>query len=255
MSALEIEEEEADAFADEEGVHRWRMTRPLYYRAGELGWFDKGGKVELLDGAVYYKYIGKERRWARKEYEQAAELGWFDGQRVELIGGKVYVKMPQNPAHTLALRASAQTTTRAFGPGYDVRQQLPLLLSTDGEPEPDILVVPGSWEDYVQHPTEADVVLLIEISDTTLRYDENQKAALYAETGITDYWVLNVNNWSLSVRRDPMPIPNQPAHYAYQSTTVYSEADSIAPLALPNVEVLVANLLPPQSVMSQADGA
>ncbi len=245
MSVLEIENEELNEFVKEEGVHKWQMTRRLYYQAGELGWFNGDEKVELLGGTVYYKYLGEEWRWTRREYEQAAELGWFDGQRVELIKGKVYIKMPQNPPHTLALRASSQTTTRVFGPGFDVRQQLPLLLSTDGEPEPDILVVPGSWEDYIQHPTQADVVLLIEISDTTLRYDQNQKAALYAEAGLADYWLLNVNNRTLQVRRDPAPLPNQPSVFAYQTLTVYTETDSVAPLALPQTSINVANLLPP----------
>ena len=258
MSVLEIKHEEPDEFEDEDeeeadtDVEQWQMNIHQYHRAGRLGWFDENEKVELLDGAVYYKYIGKQRRWTRGEYEQAAKLGWFDGQRVELIQGKVYVKMPQNPAHTLALRASARTTTRVFGPEFDVRQQLPVLLSTDGEPEPDILVVPGSWEDYTQHPTQADVVLLIEVSDTTLRYDQKQKAALYAEAGLADYWLLNVNNRTLQARRDPAPLPDQPSKFAYRTLTVYTEADSVAPLALPQTSLSVADLLPP--LPEQEDG-
>lgn len=106
MSALTVDY--AQSGRQDTGISEWQMTRDLYYRAGELGWFDGDEKVELLGGTVYYKYIGKERLWTRKEYEQAAQLGWFDGQRVELIKGKVYVKVPQNPAHTRALRASAQ---------------------------------------------------------------------------------------------------------------------------------------------------
>lgn len=119
------------------------------------------------------------------------------------------------------------------------------MLSTDGEPESDVLVVRGSWEDYIQHPTQADVVLLIEISDTTLRFDRNQKAALYAEAGLDDYWLLNINNRTLEVRRDPAPLPSNPAVHAYQSVTIYTELDSAAPLHLPQSDIPIVKLLPP----------
>ncbi len=252
MSVLEIQGEEPDEFDEDEeeeedtDVERWRMNRDQYHHAGRLGWFNDNEKVELLDGAVYYKYIGKERGWTRKEYDQAAKLGWFDGQRVELIKGKVYVKVPQNPPHVNCIEDGGNYLIALLGSGYRVRRQSPLPLPTDGVPEPDILVVRGSQQDFLnRHPRPDEVVILIEVSDTTLHYDQTLKAAMYAEAGLDDYWLLNINNRTLEVRRDPTPLPSNPAAHAYQSVTIYTEPDSAVPLHLPQIHIPVANLLPP----------
>jgi Uma2 family endonuclease len=67
-----------------------------------------------------------------------------------------------------------------------------------------VVVVPGTPDDYAdRHPVPDDVRLLVEVSDTTLGYDRNRKAAIYAEAGIADYWILNLPQRRLEVRRDP----------------------------------------------------
>ena len=185
------------------------------------------------------------RRFNRQEFYQAADLGWFNNEKVELIHGKVYTKLTMNPPHALGIRATTETLTAAFGPGCDVRQQLPVVLATDGEPLHDVVIVPGSWRDYVQHPTQANVLLIVEVSDSTLYIDRNEKAALYAEAGIADYWVLNLNSRALEVRRDPAPIPDAPYGFGYRSLTVYAGEDSVIPLALPQSAIRVVSLLPP----------
>ena len=185
------------------------------------------------------------RLWTREEFYQAEDLGWFNNEKVELIHGKVYTKRPMKPLHTMGIRACAEMLAALFGAGFDVRQQMPVVLATDGEPLPDILVVPGSWRDYAQHPTQADVLLLVEVSDTTLSLDRNEKAALYAEAGIPDYWLLNMQNRALEVRREPAIMPDAPYGFGYRALTVYSEQDTVTSLALPHVEIRVSDLLPP----------
>ena len=86
--------------------------------------------------------------------------------------------------------------------------------------------------------------MLVEVSDTTLHYDQNGKAMLYAEAGIADYWLLNLQNRTLEVRREP----EQTAEgFGYRQLTVYTEAESAVPLSAPQSSVLVADLLPPQT--------
>jgi Uma2 family endonuclease len=185
------------------------------------------------------------RLWTHTEFTQAQDLGWFNDERVELILGRVYKKLTMNPPHALSICASAEMLTALFGPGFYVRQQLPVVLATDGEPVPDIVVVRGSWRDYVQHPTQDDVLLLVEVSDSTLHLDRTEKAALYAQAGIADYWLLNLPNRSLEVRREPAALPDAPLGWTYRSLTVYTEAQTVAPLAQSGAEIRVADLLPP----------
>ncbi|HZO91452.1 MAG TPA: Uma2 family endonuclease [Chthonomonadaceae bacterium] len=192
-------------------------------------------------------------RWTREEYHRATELGLFrPDARLELIRGEIYRKMPQSPPHAMGVRAVSEALETAFGPGFDIRQQLPLVLAADGEPEPDILVVPGSWRDYPQHPTQADTRLLVEVSDTTLHYDQQTKASLYAEAGIADYWIVNLWERAVEVYRSPGPFPDEPSHFGYQSFTLHKEHETITPLAAPHAVIRVADLLPPPQDTAQS---
>jgi Uma2 family endonuclease len=80
-------------------------------------------------------------------------------------------------------------------------------------------------------------VLIIEVSDTTLEYDQTIKATIYATAGIEDYWIVNINERTVEVRRQPGPS-------SYRSLQTYTETDTIAPLFNPTASILVADLLP-----------
>ena len=130
-----------------------------------------------------------------------------------------------------------------FMHGYDVRTQLPLVLDSYNKPEPDIAVVIGSIRDYANaHPTTA--LLVVEISDTTLRYDRTAKAALYARANIADYWIVNLGNRVLEVHRQPAPMDDMPLGFGYLSITRHIITDSVSPLAMPQATISVADLLP-----------
>jgi Uma2 family endonuclease len=132
----------------------------------------------------------------------------------------------------------------AFGPGYWVREQKALNLNTATDPEPDVVVVPGSPRDYWHQPTAPSAALaqvVVEVSDTSLFYDTTTKAELYATAGIADYWVLDVQNLQLLVFRDPAPIAGV---VAYRTRLVLTAADTVTLLAVPNVPIPVADLLP-----------
>jgi Uma2 family endonuclease len=177
------------------------------------------------------------RRWTREEYYRMGDLGFFHGQRVELIEGEIMVLSPQNWPHTSTVDRVAEALRRILGTGFWVRTQVPLNLGTS-DPEPDVSVVLGRREDYNDHPTSA--VLIVEVSDSTLAYDRTRKASLYARAGITDYWIVNLVNNQLEVRRDPRPDPSQP----YGSVTTLVPPAVVNPLAAPQVSLAVADLLP-----------
>lgn len=185
---------------------------------------------------------GPSRRyWTREDYYRAGELGLFrPGERLELIKGEIVTKMsPQGIPHAIAIQLCETAADAAFeGQGCHIRAQMPMTLPDDSEPEPDIAVVRGGIRDYeTRHPSAVDVLLLIEVSDSTLAFDRRGKAALYAQVGIPDYWVVNLRGRQLEVRRDPV-------EDVYQDVIVLSEAEFVSPLSLPNVSIPVTDLLP-----------
>ena len=117
-------------------------------------------------------------------------------------------------------------------------QEAPLHIDFDGEPIPDVMVVDGAQEDFeTRHPVPQEVRLLIEIADASEGRDQNEKALLYAQTQIADYWVSLIGKKQVRVFRDPSPM-------GYQSDTIYQIGDVIAPLANPQKNIFVADLLP-----------
>jgi Uma2 family endonuclease len=111
---------------------------------------------------------------------------------------------------------------------------LPLVLGQDLDPEPDFAVIAGTPRGSSGHPTMADLV--IEVADSSLGFDVNDKRLLYAKAGISEYWVVDVNGRRLHVYRDP-----RAGDYATQQT--FGPAESVSPLAAPLATVRVADLL------------
>ncbi len=181
------------------------------------------------------------RLWTREEYYRMGEMGLFFGQRVELIEGEIMVFSPQNWPHTSTVAHVGEVLQRVLGAGFWVRMQFPLNLSTS-DPEPDLSVVTGRLEDYSDHPTTA--VLIVEVSETTLHFDRTRKASLYARAGIADYWIVNLVNNQLEVRRDPRPDPTQPYGHGYATLSTLVPPATVSPLAAPQVSLAVADLLP-----------
>ena len=184
------------------------------------------------------------RRWTRAEYDRMVEGGIFaPGERVELIDGEVLAMTPQGSAHATAVRLIEDALRAAFGSGFDVRGQFPLSLDAQSEPEPDVAVVPGSPRDYRgAHPSSA--VLVVEVSDTTLAFDRDQKASLYARGGVAEYWILNLVDRALEAYRDPAPAPEMTYGWGYRATQSLKSGDSVSPLASSGARIVVDDLLP-----------
>jgi Uma2 family endonuclease len=184
----------------------------------------------------------RQRRWSKAEYYRLGELGFFPGERVELIEGRIMVLSPQNPQHASHVDHIADVLRNAFGAGYRVRLQMPIDLGQTTEPEPDIVVVAGTSAQFLNaHPTSAD--LIVEVSDTTLSYDRRRKGGLYARAGVADYWIVNLVHRRVEVYRAPVPDANRPYGHRYSSRTDLTPPAVIAPLALPQAVVAVADLL------------
>ena len=181
----------------------------------------------------------------RRDFYRIIEAGVFaPDDHLELIEGQIIVKeRPMKSAHATGQVRSETRMRQIFSVGHHVRAQLPITLNNKNEPLPDIAVVVGSIDDYeAKHPTTA--VLIIEISDTTLRHDREAKSALYARAGIPDYWILNLKECVLEVRRSPGAMRGKPLGYGYAELRELKEPESVAPLAASDSPVLVSDLLP-----------
>jgi Uma2 family endonuclease len=184
------------------------------------------------------------RRWNREEYNRIVEGGIFaPGERVELIDGEILAMTPQGSLHATALLLIEEALRLAFGTRGHVRIQLPLAIDPSSEPEPDITVVSGSPRDYRDaHPRSA--LLIVEISDTTLLYDREQKGSLYARAGLTDYWIVNLLDRILEVHREPVPMPQSRYGWGYHSIRNCRAGDSVSPLAATEARIAVSDFLP-----------
>lgn len=151
-----------------------------------------------------------------------------------LIDGVIWEEGPKSPPHAITLELVLEALRAAFGPGWRIRSQSPLVLGQDIDPEPDFAVMAGSPRGSSGHPTTA--ALVVEVADSSLPFDTNEKRLLYARAGIGEYWVVDINGQNLLVYRDP-----HADDYATQQGL--GAADSVTPLA-GAASVRVADLLP-----------
>jgi Uma2 family endonuclease len=183
------------------------------------------------------------RRWTYEEYYRMADLGFFRDQRVELIDGEIFYMAPQKDLHAGSVSLTYKAFSRLLGETYWVRSQLPLRLGKNSEPEPDLSVTTGSEHTYLTKGGPKTALLIVEISETTLRFDRKTKASLYAKAGIADYWIVNLIDRQVEVYRDPEPDPKARFGFSYTLKKVHHEGDSIKPLAFKG-SIAVADLFP-----------
>lgn len=181
--------------------------------------------------------------WKRSEYEQLVDLGLFHDKPIELIGGQLMVAEPQGSYHANAISV-AEDALRAILPrGWLVRSQMPVALDEESEPEPDVTVVQGSRADlWNAHP--ARLSLVVEVAESSLAFDRDEKGSLYARAGIADYWIVNLVDHAVEVYRDPVPDAAALYGWRYRSLMVVRPPDSVALLAIPSARVTVSDLLP-----------
>lgn len=180
--------------------------------------------------------------FSRDEYYRLGELNFFGDSKVELIGGEILTVPPQSNWHANGIEALAEFFRKAFGSGCWVRVQMPLDLSPNSVPDPDVAVVEGARSSHrtKQNPTTALVVA--EVSESTLRDDQTRKQSLYAASGIQEFWIVNLVKRQLEVYRDPVADPKQPFGWRYGSVAVYQPGSQVAPLARPSESLDAADL-------------
>lgn len=177
------------------------------------------------------------RRFSVEEYYRLAEIGILGREdKVELINGEIVKMSPIGPRYAGVVNQLSHLLREMEGWTYVLAVQNPVRLSSYSEPEPDISVLKSQADFYKSgHPTPDDVILLVEVSDTTFEYDSKIKLPLYAKKGIPEYWMIDLE-------RDRILVHTNPQGSAYQTQHIYQRGDllssSVLPKGLPVDEIL-----------------
>jgi Uma2 family endonuclease len=177
-------------------------------------------------------------RFSVDDYEQMIAYGVLtEDDRVELIRGEVIDKMSIGDDHAACVDRLNRLLNRAVGDAAIIRIQNPIRLR-DSEPEPDVTLSRPRDDFYASgKPRAADILLAIEVADTTLDTDREVKGPLYAENGIPEHWIVNLNDASVEVHRQPR------ADGTYLDVRTLRRGDTIDVAALPGCAVAVDRIL------------
>jgi Uma2 family endonuclease len=172
------------------------------------------------------------RSLRRVEYDRLVDLGVFEDERIELLEGALGYLSPIVPRYCSAVQKLTELLITALGRRATVRPQQPLAASDLSEPEPDVLVAPRGDYDTA-HPSRA--YLVIEVAESSMAKDRGIKQRIYAQSGIPEYWVVDVVARTIEVY-------SQPRGRAYAHVMGYTLGDSITLGAFPDVHICVSDV-------------
>jgi Uma2 family endonuclease len=142
----------------------------------------------------------KSHRFTVDEFQKMFEHG-IVSRRSQLIQGRIYVSPGMSPAHAKAIRVLNRLLFKSYGHVADVVCQTPIIVGNDSELEPDFALIHPDFSGSI--PSKEDVILAIEVSDSTLKFDRETKLPEYARSGIADAWILNLIEGQLEVYKQP----------------------------------------------------
>ena len=174
------------------------------------------------------------RRFSVDEYHKMIEAGILnDEDKVELLEGYVVEKMPRNPAHDVAIQRLDKRFHRMVPSGWEVRVQSAIHL-TDSEPEPDVALARGDDFTFAtRHPEAGELGATIEVADSSLARDRQDKGRIYTGAGIPVYWVVNLVDQQIEVYTSPSGAGTTAAYGQRQD---YRRGD-LVPVILDGVQV------------------
>ncbi len=172
------------------------------------------------------------------EWRRLGEANIFPpGSRVELINGEIIEMAPIGSNHSGQINRLTQLLVHLVAKQAVVSIQNPVQLGDLSEPEPDLMLLKPNTDFYSsQHPQAKDVLLLIEVADSSLKFDQNQKLRLYALHNIPEYWLLNIKDSCIEVYR-------QPHDGVYAEKTTLRAGDKITLSQLNNISLNIADIL------------
>ena len=178
------------------------------------------------------------RSFTVAEYRRMVEAGILsEADRVELIDGEVFEMSPIGEPHAACVDVLNELIRDRLGHSVIVRVQGPVQLDDFSEPQPDVSILKRRDDFYrTAHPRPEDIILVIEVSDTTLEYDRQIKVPLYARAGVPEVWVVNVSDERIETYANP-------AGGAYQTVNSHGRGDELQSAAVASLRVTAAEVL------------
>jgi Uma2 family endonuclease len=166
------------------------------------------------------------------EYYHMIETGIIqEGERVELISGQIFTMAAKGVRHTICTRRLFKQLLALIGDRADIQSQDPITLPNNSEPEPDVVIARLREDNYENsHPLPADIILIIEVSDTTLKFDREVKAPLYATARINEYWIINLVD-------DRLEVYCQPENGIYTTVQIFMPPCGQSPLGRESISL------------------
>jgi len=191
-------------------------------------------KAESIEPAAPHRL-----KFSVDDYYQMAEAGILsEDSRVELIDGDIIVMSPVGSPHAGVLKCLNRLFNQRIGDRALLGIQDPIQLGDHDEPEPDLTLLRPREDDYKSsHPGPNDVLLIIEVMDSSARYDRTIKLGLYARFGLPEVWLIDLNQGHVEIYR-------KPDQGRYTEILIRKAGETIAPLALPDIELAVEAILP-----------
>ncbi|HLP89388.1 MAG TPA: Uma2 family endonuclease [Nostocaceae cyanobacterium] len=179
------------------------------------------------------------KQFTVEEYNHLTELGFFgEDERIELIKGEIVQMSPKRTPHSVCVTLLVTELIQLLSGRAMVRGEQPIVISDLSEPEPDIVIVRKVQDNYLSsHPQPSDILLLIEVADTSSKYDQDVKLSLYAEAGISDYWIFNLVDYDLQCYKEPYQSTQGKFGYRHKSILLPNET-----IILPSFPDLVLDL-------------
>jgi Uma2 family endonuclease len=180
----------------------YRFSEQQLARMADAGILPRWG-MHVIDGVPYQ--AASPVRFSSDDYFRLGEIGVLaENERVELIDGEIIEMSPEGNRH-LACVTRLMRLLYGRVPGASVLSHGTLFLPNEYRPMPDLMVLRASEDDYEDtHPTHEDALVVIEVSDTSLRYDRHVKSTRYAQAAIPEYWLVDLQRNTISVHHVPV---------------------------------------------------
>jgi Uma2 family endonuclease len=191
----------------------------------------------VYDTGVLSRYQVPRHRLTRRDYYRLAEAGILgEDDRVELLEGQLVDMSPIGPRHALVIDVLNQLLLTAVGERAWLRVRNPIVLDDASEPQPDLALVRLPSSGYPDaHPRPPDIILLVEVADSSLDLDRGAKLELYARAGIREFWVVDLTANKVVVHRSPND-------GGYGSIAINDVSGTVRVEALPDVTISVARI-------------
>ncbi len=184
------------------------------------------------------------KRFSIAEYHRLGELGFFaPDERIELIRGELIIKAAKSTFHSVCNSLLLGELCALARKKAIVRGQEPIILSNNSEPEPDVVIARNRSDNYLSsHPEPADILLVIEVSDSTLKYDQRTKLSLYAEAGIANYWIFNLVDNQLEMHSEPYQ--KRQGNFSYRSQNIVLQNETVVIPGFPELSLDLSLVFP-----------